>query len=525
MVKEETVLFGYNQHDSTWNTCDILPVPPKFSLMDMKQKKVWCPVHKMWEKIIGVERSNDDKARMVGILSACRTIVRPPFVKNYGYIPYGYKIADRKKQLNVLITNMNFETEKKFKSEVQFNFNLISGDWDCDNKDFNKAEDNYSFPDEVSTYIVSKMGEYYNGIFNFVPTQTGSLKGIHRIAAYLTYPFNMNFLEFKKFSGMQVFKCEREDSQSVNKMWDFLHLKPSKNLRKAYDAFPYAPINYKFLTGLGFKDQNIIQKQLSNLKITAYLKLHWASYTQTTDSLDYNSAAELKFFCEQSLKQNKEHTAMNALLTCIDTVLYSDFENATMVVDTINMIDRRKDRIDEGIKKEIFHDGITQRTHDNLVVYLNNIQEELDAAAALEPFDYSPLDLNCEWKYGWHVEPEYQKNPDGTEVEVKAGIPEYAFVLPKNEKELVAFGRSMHNCVGHGWYTGRVRSGASLIVAVYLQGLPYICIELKKDEVLSRKMIVQALGVCNKRMNTTQCMIVKEWASVKHINDMGWCDK
>lgn len=523
MIREETILFGLNQKNSSWNTCEILPVPPKYSIMDTKQKKLWCPVHQMWEKIIGVERSNDGKASLVGLLSSCRTIIRPPFIKNYGYVPYGFKVSDRKKIINVLITNMNFMTDKKFKSEIQFNFNMNDASWDCDNRNFNKEEDNYSFPDEVATYMIDKMGAYYRTMFDFVPTVTGCITGIQKLAAYLSYPFNMNFIEFKKFSGMQAFKCKREDSQSVNKMWEFLHIKPTKNLRKAYDVFPYAPMNYKFLLDLGFKDQNIIQKQLKNLKITAYLKLHWARYTESINDLEYNSKLELKYFCDQSFKQNKEHTVMNALLTCIDTVLNADFENGTVLVDTIEMLSRHRDRIDEGIKKEIFHDGITQRTHDNLIVYMNNVMEEAAAASREEPFVYTPADLVLEWKEGWAVEPEYNKKTDGTEEVVKEGIPEYECRLPKNENELIAFGRSMHNCVGHGWYTGKVRKGEALIVAVYKKGVPYICIEVRKSKASASKQIVQALGVCNKRMNTEQCAVVREWAATRRLDTNDWC--
>ena len=524
------VFFQYSKAETKWLKTDLLPYPPNYTPIrkeytnsqnnephKIKRVMAYCKIHNAWEPVKGILTGTNGKHLFS---SSCGSILPPPYINYFSSVPFAYNIRTFSNDnfITFIVYCIYYKNDKKIKTELTFTLSTLTGEIENVEKKFDVDNDKLEIPPELIEYIVMLAGKSFMKDFGFSPTLTSRVHDISVISGYVKYPFNANLCELQKISGMKDFKIARDDSLNENKMYDFLNIKPTKKLRKKYQEYPFAPIAWKFFEGLEFKDSNIFVPYLDNDIVYKFLTFHWVRYDEQSRKIIYSGDDKIAFFVKESMKLNKEKTVLSALLVCLETEdSQTEAEGFSYLMDSISMIQNNFEHIPEDIRKEIFHDGITKRTHDNIVNMLNNMgfrEEENPLFGNLfhgimpdflskfgnhvnsyEPFPYSPADLLLEYQ----------------EVNAKTGEIELEFSLPKTEKELIEFGRAMHNCVGWGFYTADVRSRKDTIVAVYVNGKADMCLEVKN------KSIVQALGVCNKQLNNSQRAIIRDWADRKII--------
>lgn len=459
--------------------------------------KILCKVHNIWEDIGGIKVGRDGTKQLSTV---CGFLAPPPYISEYVKSPFAYTVKTYANQsfISFTVFSVLYKGTKKIKDELNFTISTVTGDMENTEKKFDVDNDKLSVPIEISNHIVTLMSKAFLNDFGFAPTLTSKVKDISVISGYVKYPFNANLAELQKVSGMQDFKIARDDSLNENKMFEFLGIKPTKALRKKYAEYPFAPIVWKFFERLGFKDVNIINTNIGNSLIHEFLIDHWVRYDSDEKRIVFNGDDQLVFFAEESHKRNGEKTVFGALLKCIKTEQKSGnhFFGYSSVYDSIDMIQGNFERMPDEIKKEIFHDGVNSQTHDNLVTLFKSMDMGLSESYKKMPFQYNNGELLLEYK---------EKNPKTNQTTLE-------FYLPKNEPELIEFGKKMHNCVGWGNYTRKVRERISTIVAVYVEGKANMCLELTPA-----KKIVQALGVCNKHLSKAQKSIIKDWASHRMV--------
>lgn len=283
-------------------------------------------------------------------------------------------------------------------------------------------------------YFELKENEMPKNVFNFIKEKILIMRNLWAgkqlsfntclsdemlIYSLVTYPFEPNIYKlFDSFKSLNI-KVDRKNPECFKEFCKNYDIKNVRFIRKLYMKNPNILFFYKKLLTAGFRDFNIINRLLSNVK-------------NLYDIRDYS----FEFFFSKVIAARGELAAMHIIL-----------RNNYYFYDGLNMFMLYYDYLGEELKKSIFRDGFSKYNHDALAKLSVTIKKE-----------------NLPFKYF------------DEELKLKDTIHSYKFLLPKDIEELMTIGDKLNNCVAS--YGDSVFSKKSLIVYAVKNDEIRICIEI-----------------------------------------------
>jgi len=505
----ENGYWGYNIKESKYEPFSEEPMSLFPTIVEPKQKIVYCRRCHRWEYIVHFTNNR--------LTTQCGKVYEGPFVVENSLINYSYKIQSQNNSYVIKVKTQKASINNRLLTEAEYILNLNKKVLYKNGKSVFENEDiSYSMCKEITTEILSEMGDRYKEQYGIKPTVASQLKGFNVIIGYMLSPFNVNFYTIAQHWGLNPYDKEFASLSSgdtptaENEMFESLGIKPTKAIRKMYQKFPQSVICYAAAKDLGFTDVNLLQNSISS-HFYAFLKYCMINFAG--GYVTYTCRGPLKDYVDDLLQLTNQKTVWNSIERTLD-YMTSKHGKDYIVVDGIETYQRVREYLTDDEKKEIMREGFNQYTHDFLVrradAY-NATYSIFDSSTTNVTFDIENKFLELEYKAG-----DAKKkvvNPETGLVEIIDTPDEerYCFYVARDSKTLREIGNAMHNCVGWG-YAKSVEARHCTIVYAMQRGCYRICIEVTPDF-----QIRQSLGPCNQPLGGDALEAYHEWCKEKNI--------
>lgn len=511
------MLNGYWKYNSNTNKFESSQTEP-FSLfptiVEPKKKIVYCRQCHRWEYIIHFQNNI--------LTTQCGKSYKGPFVLENSLVDYSYFIQKKQDAYSVMIKSQIATKTNRRNIETNYLIDMEKKILYKEGKAIFENEDlQNGLCKEVTDAFLEEMGTAYKKQYGITPTVSSSLKGFNLIIGYMLCPFNINFYKIAQHWGLNPYDKEFSSLSSgdtpsaENEMFESLHIRPTKQIRKMYQKFPQAVVCYAAVQDLGFTDVNILQRSAGS-HVYAFFKHYMISFAG--GEVSYPLQWALKTFVTDMLAISNQKTVWNSIERTV-AFLTVDKIDESIVTDGINTYVQVHANLTEREKKEVMREGFNVYTHDFLVRRGNELGE---AALAMNihgfrsetnvHFEIEQKFLNLEYKAGENYAK--QTNPESGEEEYMKVNDEdrYCFYVARDSETLREIGSEMKNCVGWGYQDSVLKRRATIVYAKY-KGKYRICIEVAPDF-----SIRQSLGPCNQPLQGTDLEAYKEWCKEKNIN-------
>ncbi len=367
---------------------------------------------------------------------------------------------------------------------MEYSYQLREGGFSItsDKKDgFTSPHERFSkegvvLPDVVTDVILDRLRDNAAFIYGFRPSILSRMQGLQKILAFLDRPLDLNISYLRKFIGEdfdKLFPCDATDN--FRPLCEYLGIRPSKSLRKAYTFNPYAVVWHVLLRQFGAHDVNLMQQFYGFDNGIANFFLSKFVYCKETGLVGRQEADEayrwkcIEFYFRWIIANRGEKVFVHRLLKMTQEGV-SDSEQ-----EAIKTFYAYYRSLSPSVKDEILEHGMTSRIRQVIEKEIARIGK------AGMTFHYSPKEIAYE--------------------DSVAGV---AFRLVPDTEELYEIGRIMHNCVGD--YREEIACGESLLMTASVNGDYCACLEIQNGSV------VQAKAPCNERPSDDIGRVICYWS-------------
>ena len=259
------------------------------------------------------------------------------------------------------------------------------------------------------------------------------------------------------------FAIDRTDSRIFLRFCRTFRIHDCPTVRRAFNDRPASLFTYIRIKAAGFRDINLYRRVLQNSR-TSYL-------------FDEFEKKDLVFFVRWSIELRGEVCTMNTLLKDGQT-------NILMRNDAMEMFRRYFPHIPQTLKKEILHEGFTERIHD-----------------ALASLSYRMKHKNVRFAYS------------AAQLALQDSIDGYEFRLPADSSELCEIGIELHNCVAT--YIERIAQHKCTVIYAQTGGRRRLCIEVRGNE------IYQERADHNTKPDGTENAVLARWQERHRLHLLG----
>lgn len=478
------------------------------TIVEPKKQIVYCRRCHRWEYIA---RFSNNK-----LLTQCGQVYGAPFTMENSLVHFGYNVKKHDNNYYFLVKsqlaklNDHRIIDSEYYMDMKRKVLYKNGKPIYENADFNVP-----LCKEITQECLDDMGDSYKKEYGIKPSVASQFKGFKLLLGYMLCPFNINFFAISKHWGLNpydhgfTYLSSGNTPSAENEMFDCLGIKPTKKIRKMYQAVPQSVICYAAAHDLGFNDVNILQKSYSS-EFYTFLSFHMISFVG--GDISYPIRDGLKTFVEDLLPLSSEKTIWNTIQKTVKYFIESP-QSDIYITDALNIYMGIHEYLTNNDKMDILHEGFNRYTHD----FLNRRSEEFRVDKKVSTVQENivfPLEdefLRLEYKCGNDME--RIKNPKTGEYEyvpVK-DYDRFCFYVARDSRKLVEIGEKMHNCVGYGYKKAVNERRATIVYAEY-KGKMRICIEVSPDF-----SIRQSLGPCNHSLQGDELDAYKEWCEKKNI--------
>lgn len=476
------------------------------TIINIKQKTVFCRQHKRWENIAAFQQNV--------LKTACGKLYTGPFTQDETIFNYNYVVSKKEGNWYIKVNSQTVSTKNRRLLENIYEVNtkrkrlFKNGTPIFERKDLTGV-----LCKEITSEILRDMGAAYKEKFGICPTVASKLGGLSVILGYMLSPFNINFYRIAQHWGLNPYDPDFAALSSgntptaENEMFDSMGIKPTKTLRKLYQKFPQSVICYAAAQDMGFTDVNLLQKSPAP-SFYAFLKYFMISFAG--GQITYIIREPLKQFVRDMLALSNQKTVWNSIERTVGF-----FANHTVspiiITDAINMYYVCSRHLTNQEKKEVMREGFNQYTHD----FFLRRQEQLNLEGLISshkveanvPFTIEPEFMALEYKAGR----QFRENPVTKELEEVPDKERFCFYVAKDSYTLKQIGSAMSNCVGWGYKNAVLERRATIVYAMF-QNKYRICIEVTPDF-----SIRQALGPHNTQLCDDALQAFFEWCDKKDI--------
>jgi len=501
--------WGYNIKKSKYVPFNTEPMSLFPTIVEPKKKVVYCRRCHRWEYIFGFTNNM--------LKTQCGMIYEGPFVVENSLINYSYKIQNQNNSYVIKVKSQKASINNRLLKEDEYILNLNKKVLYKNGKSvFEKDDISCSICNELTTEILSEMGDRYKEQFGIKPTIASQLKGFNLIIGYMLSPFNVNFYTIAHHWGLNPYDKEFTSLSSgntptaENEMFESLGIKPTKTIRKMHQKFPQSVICYAAAKDLGFTDVNLLQNTISS-RFYAFLKYCMINFA--VGYITYTVRDDLKSYVRDLLQLTTQKAVWNSIERTLDYLTTKEGRDY-VVVDGIEIYSRIREYLTNEEKKEIMREGFNQYTHDFLVKRLDAYNDTVRAKRLAESnviFNIEDKFLALEYKAGDDKKKIINSNTGKVEIVDKPDEERYCFYVAKDSNTLKKIGIAMHNCVGY-CYAKSVEQRHCTIVYAVKKGYYKICIEVTPNFTIR-----QSLGPCNQPLSGDALEAYHEWCLEKNI--------
>lgn len=476
------------------------------TIINIKQKTVFCRQHKRWENIAAFQQNV--------LKTACGKLYTGPFTQDETIFNYNYVVSKKEGNWYIKVNSQTVSTKNRRLLENIYEVNtkrkrlFKNGTPIFERKDLTGV-----LCKVITSEILRDMGTAYKEEFGICPTVASKLGGLSVILGYMLSPFNINFYRIAQHWGLNPYDPDFAALSSgntptaENEMFDSMDIKPTKTLRKLYQKFPQSVICYAATQDMGFTDVNLLQKSPAP-SFYAFLKYFMISFAG--GQITYIIREPLKQFVRDMLALSNQKTVWNSIERTVGF-----FANHTVspiiITDAINMYYVCSRHLTNQEKKEVMREGFNQYTHD----FFLRRQEQLNLEGLISshkveanvPFTIEPEFMALEYKAGR----QFRENPVTKELEEVPDKERFCFYVAKDSYTLRQIGSAMSNCVGWGYKNAVLERRATIVYAMF-QNKYRICIEVTPDF-----SIRQALGPHNTQLCDDALQAFFDWCDKKDI--------
>lgn len=502
--------WGYNTKQNKYEPFIEEPMSLFPTVVEPKRQIVYCRRCHRWEYIVHFSNNL--------LTTQCGKIYQGPFVVENALINYSYNINKIKNSYLIKVKSQTASITKRLTKETEYFLDLEKKVLYKDGKSVFENEDiGYSMCKELTTEILSEMGDNYKKQYGIKPTVASQLKGFNVIIGYMLAPFNVNFYTISQHWGLNPYDKDFSSLSSgdtpnaENEMFESLGIKPTKAIRKTYQKFPQSVVCYAAAKDLGFTDVNILQRSVSS-HFYAFLKYCMINFAGGI--ISYTVRDGLKHYVSDLLELSNQKTVWNSIERTLD-YLTSNKGKDYIVTDGIVTYMRVRAHLTNDEKKEVMREGFNQYTHDYLVRRANAFHDTSLYGTGITQtnikFNIEDKFLDLEYKAGDSKMKTFNPKTGMEEIVDTPDELRYCFYVAKDSKTLSNIGSAMHNCVGWGYANSVDERRCTIVYAMY-KGAYRICIE-----VTPQFGIRQALGPCNQPLTGKDLEAYHEWCNEKNI--------
>lgn len=507
--------FIFNQEK--WELCadsklaneDINSLPIAFVILYRKEKWIWCPQHKNFEKVLEKSSTSfrSEKGCMIhGIPAFYRfeDSLLQALGKSYKNeeLPVRWRIFRQTESrplilsVDILLLRFRPDNNSLFSyaptlsnfSYLSYSASMQEGHVECVHDAPSQKE--YSIPDEVADIVLESLKDDVEKQYGIRPTTETSLKGKKKINAFLFRPFEINSYAISEFLfGIGLDDVMPKDCMDgYQRLCKELSINSPKGLHKIYTKNPYALVMYRIFQELGFSNYDLMLPFFEGTRIGLIdiAKKGIANFP-CFDDPDVISQAEiysllsmipveeyyedwkrLAFLTKWLMEIKGENWVARRLLK------YSVEPVVTANEDICKMLYKHFDKISDRAKELFIQKGFSHELHELLVEETNQLE------------------------YG-HEELQYLPYERDFECEING----YRFELPTYTDDISKIGVVMQNCVAS--YLDAVCHKKCTIVALRKEEQYVACIEIRGDS------IIQALGFKNEYLQGEPLDIINFW--------------
>lgn len=506
-----TGFWGYNAATNKFESSQSEPFSLFLTIVEPEKKIVYCRQCHRWEYIIHFQNNL--------LTTQCGRIYKGPFVLENSLVDYSYFIQKKQDVYSVIIKSQIATKTNRRNVETDYLIDMgkkilyKEGKAIFENEDLQKG-----LCKEITDAFLEEMGAAYKKQFGLLPTVASGLKGFNLIIGYMLCPFNINFYKIAQHWGLNPYDKEfcslssGDTPTAENEMFESLHIRPTKQIRKMYQKFPQSVVCYAAVQDLGFTDVNILQRSAGS-HVYAFFKHYMISFAG--GEISYPLQFALKTFVTDMLALSSQKTVWNSIERTV-AFLTVDKIDESIVTDGINAYVQVHDHLTDREKKEVMKEGFNVYTHDFLVRRGTELGGALTGrnlpSLRREPFKIEQSFLDLEYKAGENYAKQMNSETGKEEYMKVEDEDRYCFYVARNTETLQEIGSEMKNCVGWG-YENSVRNRRATIVYAKYKGRYRICIE-----VTPQFSIRQALGPCNQPLQGNDLEAYREWCRERRIN-------
>lgn len=503
--------WGYNPKENKYEPMKYEPFSLFPTVVEPKKKVVYCRQCHRWENILHFDKNI--------LTTQCGKKYCGPFVLENSMVNYSYNIQKKENSYFLDIKSQIAANNARRLFDSNYFIDMKNKVLYRDGKSvFEKDEISNVLCKELTDQITSDMGNLYKEKYGIIPTISTSLKGFNRIIGYMLSPFNVNFFKIAQHWGLNPYDknfsslSSGDTPTAENEMFESLGIKPTKYLRKKYQAFPQSVVCYAAAQDLGFTDVNILQKSISS-HFYAFLKYCMISFAG--GEITYSVRDGLKDFVSDLLELSTQKTVWNSIERTLESITDKNTHDY-LVTDGIQTYGHVRRHLTDNEKKEIMREGFNQYTHDFLVrrathfqtqnnsfsLYLNSENVKFEIEEEFLKLEYKAGDSKKKIKNSKTGEYEFVDVPDEER---------YCFYVARDTNTLREIGSAMHNCVGWGYGNSVMQRRATIVYAKF-RNQYRICIEVTPDF-----SIRQSLGICNSPLEGSDLEAYHEWCAENNI--------
>lgn len=508
-----TGFWSYNTETNKFESSQSEPFSLFPTIVEPKKKIVYCRQCHRWEYIVHFQNNL--------LTTQCGKMYKGPFVLENSLVDYSYFIQKKQEVYSVVIKSQIATKINRRNVETNYIIDMgrkilyRDGQAIFENEDLQKG-----LSREVTDAFLEEMGAAYKARYGMVPTVSSSLRGFNLIIGYMLCPFNVNFFKIAQHWGLNPYDkafsslSSGDTPTAENEMFESLHIRPTKQIRKMYQKFPQAVVCYAAVQDLGFTDVNILQRSAGS-HVYAFFKHYMISFAG--GEVSYPLQFALKTFVTDMLAISSQKTVWNSIERTV-AFLTVDSIDESIVTDGINTYVQVHEHLTDREKKEVMREGFNVYTHDFLVRRGNELGEQMDVGnipGAIreynEHFDIEQSFLDLEYKAGENYAKQVNPQTKKEEYMKVEDDDRYCFYVARDSFTLKTIGSEMKNCVGWG-YQKAVKARRATIVYAKYKGKYRICIEVSPQFTVR-----QSLGPCNQPLQGKDLEAYSEWCRERRI--------
>ena len=354
-------------------------------------------------------------------------------------------------------------------------YNNFDDIWDAAWKEIggvNYKCNNFFVPPIVADDVLELLKNELVPYLGYKPSTLGFNHTVRDIYAFIFKPLDYRIALFYNFIGSKFYYLFSDnENNNFNILCEYLNIKPSKGLRKAYSLKYSSIIVYYVMRYLGFKDYNAISKMYY---VDNILNIDLSDVVSDREWFDLH-LSYLKEYTKWCIVKKGEMWAVKRL----KTIEYDEY-----LEDILRIFSSYKEVLFDKLQEEFLKRAFNKKSHDFFVKEVNKIDAVQGTGSRIE-YDESDLMLECI-------------------------INGYEFALVHDENEFADIGRALHNCISG--YKSDVLKKYCRIITISKDGKYVAGIELIKGN-----LVHQALSYCNHILEGELRLVFGKWKEIKGL--------